>query len=98
MMLGKINAADWRKYMENERFNIKFRRALAGRLFEYLSAQRSDVRPADMVVPAVVQMVEQDGVKGFLLGESKNGNRFDDSYIERFLPADFAFTESDETT
>lgn len=96
MTLQKIDAADWRKYMENERFNIQFRRALARRLFEYLSAQRSDVRPGDMVVPSVVQMVEKDGVKGFLLGESKNGNRFDDSFIEHFLPADFAFSESDE--
>lgn len=98
MALDNIDANDWRKYMENERFNIKFRRALAGRLFQYLSAKRTDVQLADMMVPSVVQMTEKDGIKGFLLGESKNGNRFDEeSFVEHFLPADFAFGETAET-
>lgn len=91
MTLENLDASDWRKYMENERFNIKFRRALARKLFEYLSEQRADVRLADMIVPAMIQMEEREGVKGFLLKEAKGGNRFDESFVEHFLPADFAF-------
>lgn len=91
MTLDNIDANDWRKYMENERFNIKFRRALARRLFEYLSEKRADVRLADMIVPSMVQMEERKGVKGFLLNEAKDGDRFDESCVEHFLPADFAF-------
>lgn len=97
MTLDKIDANDWRRYMENGRFNIKFRRTLARRLFEYLSQQRTDVRLADMIVPSMVQMAEREGVKGFLLSEAKGGNRFDESYVEHFLPADFAFGETADT-
>jgi hypothetical protein len=91
MTLDNLDASDYRKFMENERWNIKFRRALAHRLFEYLSTQRADVRLIDMRVPAVVQMVEKDGIKGFWLRESKGGPRFSETLEDHFLPADFAF-------
>lgn len=98
MTFENLDADGWRKYMENERFNIKFRRALARRLFQYLSEQGIVVEPGNMIVPPVVQMVEKDGVNGFLLGASANGNRFDESFVEHFLPADFAFGATTETS
>lgn len=91
MTLENLDASDYRKFMENERWNIKFRRALAERLFRYLSTQRSDVRLFDMRVPAILVLVEKDGVKGFILKESKGGPRFDEILEEHFLPAEFAF-------
>ena len=96
MTLENLDASDYRKFMENERWNIKFRRALAERLFQYLSAQRSDVRLYDMRVPAILVLVEKDGAKGFVLKESKGGPRFDETLVEHFLPADFAFGETAE--
>lgn len=94
MTLENLDASDYRKFMENERWNIKFRRALAERLFQYLSTQRSDVRLYDMRIPAILQLVEKDGVKGFILKESKGGPRFDETLVEHFLPAYFAFGET----
>jgi hypothetical protein len=91
MALEDIDANDYRKFMENERWNIKFRRALANRLFQYLSIQRSDVRLVDMRVPTVVQLVEKDDVQGFVLHEAKGGDRFSETLEEHFLPAAFAF-------
>lgn len=97
MTLENLDASDYRKFMENERWNIKFRRALAKRLFQYLSAQNPDVQLADLRVPQILQLVEKDGVQGFLLKESKGGPRFDETLVEHFLPADFAFGATPET-
>jgi hypothetical protein len=91
MTLENIDASDYQKSLDNEKWNTEFREALKARLFVYLSARKINVRMVDLRVPSLPRLWEQDGVQGFVLKESKGGDQFGEILKDHFLPADFAF-------